>query len=80
VQPLTTLHGEKCKRCGIYEQDTVKSDDVFFEEELCPSAFANSSDGRLVLFKEKELNVTLVCPDCVANSGNQPLFFLCCIL
>ncbi|XP_077245266.1 uncharacterized protein LOC143885137 [Tasmannia lanceolata] len=36
-QPLTELPDSKCKRCGLYEKDSLKSDDVFDEWELCPS-------------------------------------------
>ncbi|KAL2652672.1 hypothetical protein R1flu_020800 [Riccia fluitans] len=63
-QPLTTLYGTKCKRCGIYEEDTIKADDTFYEWELCPKAFS-SLDGRYELFQEKEFNATFICSDCI---------------
>ncbi|CAM6104820.1 unnamed protein product [Calypogeia fissa] len=69
-QPLTTLHGEKCKRCGLYEEDTIKSDDIFYEGELCPKDFTASPEGRFVLFKEKEINATLLCLDCGVIPGS----------
>ncbi|GMI81016.1 hypothetical protein like AT3G53490 [Hibiscus trionum] len=61
-QPLTELKSKKCKRCGFYEKDTFKSDDVFNEWEFCASDF--NASGKYVLFKEKELNVTFDCQDC----------------
>lgn len=73
-QPLTTLYGEKCKRCGLYEEDTVKTDDVFYEGELCPKDFTASPVGRLELFKAKEFNATLLCPACGIVSSKQPDF------
>jgi hypothetical protein len=75
-QPLTTLYGEKCKRCGLYEEDFIKADDVFYEGELCPSDFKASPEGRFVLFKEKQLNASFLCPDCGAVSGNQPRYLV----
>lgn len=35
-QPLAGLPDKKCKRCGLYELDRLKSDDVFNEWRLCP--------------------------------------------
>ncbi|KAK2998733.1 hypothetical protein RJ639_023571 [Escallonia herrerae] len=64
-QPLTEFPSEKCKRCGIYEQDTFKSDDMFDEWELCPSDFV-ADDGKFRHTKEKEVNATFLCPECVA--------------
>lgn len=61
-QPLTEFSENKCKRCGFYEKDTLKSDDVFDEWELCPSDF--KSDGRNIHFKDKELNATFLCLQC----------------
>ncbi|KAL3684509.1 hypothetical protein R1sor_002531 [Riccia sorocarpa] len=66
-QPLTTLPGAKCKRCGIYEKDTTKADDTFYEWELCPKAFS-PVDGRYELFQEGEFNATFTCSDCVPQS------------
>ncbi|XP_051130182.1 uncharacterized protein LOC127250800 [Andrographis paniculata] len=63
-QPLTELQDNKCKRCGIYEKDTLKSDDVFDEWEFCASDFT-SSDGKYIHYKDKELNATFLCPECV---------------
>ncbi|KAL7133384.1 hypothetical protein ABFS83_12G136800 [Erythranthe nasuta] len=63
-QPLTELQNIKCKRCGFYEKDAIKSDDVFDEWEFCASDF-NSSDGKYVHFKDKEFNATFLCPECV---------------
>ncbi|WZZ37649.1 hypothetical protein YC2023_033908 [Brassica napus] len=31
--PMTEISGEKCKRCGIYEQDSLISDEEFDEWE-----------------------------------------------
>ncbi|XVF55370.1 hypothetical protein PTKIN_Ptkin06aG0031600 [Pterospermum kingtungense] len=64
-QPLTELESKKCKRCGFYEEDTIKSDDVYYEWEFCASDFKNP-EGKYVLLKEKELNVTFHCPKCAS--------------
>ncbi|KAH6798770.1 valine-tRNA ligase [Perilla frutescens var. frutescens] len=63
-QPLVELQDIKCKRCGLYEKDAIKSDDVFAEWELCASDFTRS-DGKYVHFKEKEFNATFLCRECV---------------
>lgn len=63
-QPLTELPEEKCKRCGFYEKDTFKSDDVFDEWELCPSDFL---DGKYSRFMNNEFNATFICPNCTAT-------------
>ncbi|XP_024399326.1 uncharacterized protein [Physcomitrium patens] len=63
-QPLTRLVGKKCKRCGIFEKDTFKSDDVFDQWELCPLNFTPSPDGLYHRFKENEFNLTFTCPTC----------------
>ncbi|XP_071690572.1 uncharacterized protein [Rutidosis leptorrhynchoides] len=63
-QPLTEFHSRKCKRCGIYEEDRIKSDDVFDEWEFCPSDF-KTSDGRYIHTKGKEFNATFLCHECV---------------
>ncbi|KAM7255085.1 hypothetical protein ACFE04_020326 [Oxalis oulophora] len=68
-QPLTEFTGTKCKRCGLYEKDTVNSDDVFDEWEFCPSDF--DADGRYVKFKEKEFNATFICANCVRTSDSN---------
>ncbi|PSS09903.1 Formin-like protein [Actinidia chinensis var. chinensis] len=63
-QPLTEFaNTTKCKRCGFYEEDFLKSDE-FDEWELCPSDFSNT-DGRYNHFKEKELNATFLCLECM---------------
>ncbi|CAH9123045.1 unnamed protein product [Cuscuta epithymum] len=67
-QPLTQLLDKKCKRCGFYEEDTIKSDDVFDEWEFCASEFT-SADGKYTHFKEKEFNATFRCPECVPLVG-----------
>lgn len=59
-QPLTELPDEKCKRCGLYEMDTFKSDDVFDEWELCSGDFDH---GIYVHYKEKEFNATFTIPE-----------------
>lgn len=66
-QPLVELPDKKCKRCGFYELDRVKSDDVFDEWELCPDEF---HDGIYVHYKEKEFNATFKCSDCAASVGS----------
>ncbi|TYG84601.1 hypothetical protein ES288_D01G262300v1 [Gossypium darwinii] len=63
-QPLTELKSKKCKRCGFYEKDKFKSDDVFDEWEFCASDF--KANGKYILFKEKELNVTFNCEECTS--------------
>ncbi|KAL3531870.1 hypothetical protein ACH5RR_005391 [Cinchona calisaya] len=63
-QPLTELTDKKCKRCGIYELNSVRSDDVFDEWEFCASDFS-SSNGKYTRVKEKEFNATFLCPECV---------------
>ncbi|XP_009103864.1 uncharacterized protein LOC103829934 [Brassica rapa] len=60
-QPLTGLNGTKCKRCGIYEDDTFKYD-TFDEWELCPSDF--TAEGRYTHVKDKEFNATFLCHGC----------------
>ncbi|XP_010253412.1 PREDICTED: uncharacterized protein LOC104594692 [Nelumbo nucifera] len=64
LQPLAILADKKCKRCGLYEEDTIKSDDVFDEWELCASDFI-APDGYYVHFKDKEFNATFLCPQCM---------------
>ncbi|KAK9169139.1 hypothetical protein Syun_001279 [Stephania yunnanensis] len=69
-QPLTELPDKKCKRCGFYEEDTITPDDVFDEWEFCPSDFA-APDGKYVRFKEKELNATFLCSQCMQLGGSS---------
>eukprot|EP00246_Nothoceros_aenigmaticus_P001497 TRINITY_DN12003_c0_g1_i1.p1 TRINITY_DN12003_c0_g1~~TRINITY_DN12003_c0_g1_i1.p1 ORF type:complete len:254 (-),score=41.40 TRINITY_DN12003_c0_g1_i1:698-1459(-) len=63
-QPLTSLIGLKCKRCGFYEEDQWKRDDVFYEWELCPSSFKAAPENRFSSSQEKELDISLLCPGC----------------
>ncbi|XP_010922455.1 uncharacterized protein [Elaeis guineensis] len=65
-QPLTELTENKCKRCGLYEMDRIKSDDVFDEWELCLDDFI---DGKSIHFKEKEFNATFICEQCRAAAA-----------
>ncbi|KAL6138660.1 hypothetical protein ACLB2K_063939 [Fragaria x ananassa] len=62
-QPLTKLEGRKCKRCGFYEEDAIKSDDVFEEWELCPSDFSGN-DGKFRRITKDGFNATFLCPKC----------------
>lgn len=66
LQPLTELTDNKCKRCGLYEMDSIKSDDVFDEWELCLDDFV---DGKSIHFKQKEFNATFICEECRAAAG-----------
>lgn len=68
LQPLTEIIDNKCKRCGLYEMDRVKSDDVFDEWELCLDDFI---DGKSIHFKEKEFNATFICEQCRAAAGQN---------
>ncbi|KAJ9559078.1 hypothetical protein OSB04_013692 [Centaurea solstitialis] len=68
-QPLTDFQSKKCKRCGFYESEHIKFDDVFDEWEFCPSDFS-ASDGRYIRTKDKEFNATFLCPDCIKH--DQP--------
>lgn len=63
-QPLTSLEGSKCKRCGLYEEDKIKHDDIFDEWELCPINFSSEPVGQYNHFKDKECNITFSCPQC----------------
>ncbi|KAL9429166.1 hypothetical protein AB3S75_031052 [Citrus x aurantiifolia] len=62
-QPLTEFLGTKCKRCGLYEEDTFNSDDVFDEWEFCPGDFADN-DGKYIRKTKKEFDATFLCPKC----------------
>eukprot|EP00243_Klebsormidium_subtile_P003140 TRINITY_DN16306_c0_g1_i1.p1 TRINITY_DN16306_c0_g1~~TRINITY_DN16306_c0_g1_i1.p1 ORF type:complete len:283 (+),score=39.16 TRINITY_DN16306_c0_g1_i1:115-963(+) len=68
-QPLTTLPALKCKRCGFYEADTIKSDDVFGEWELCPLDF--TADGSLSKLVEGEFMASFYCKDCAEPSEQK---------
>lgn len=72
LQPLTDFTGKKCKRCGFYEEDSILSDDVFDEWELCPSDFS-APDGTYIRFKQKEFNATFLCPECLTFSNGECL-------
>ncbi|KAF3960046.1 hypothetical protein ACB098_09G013300 [Castanea mollissima] len=63
-QPLTVFSSEKCKRCGFYEEDRFKSDDVFEEWEFCPSDFT-LPDGKYIRVMEKEFSATFLCSECI---------------
>ncbi|KAL6496243.1 hypothetical protein OROGR_029501 [Orobanche gracilis] len=63
-QPLTELRDKKCKRCGFYEKDAIKTE-VFDEWEFCPLDFTKP-DGRYFHFKDREFNATFLCPQCVS--------------
>ncbi|KAL3825952.1 hypothetical protein ACJIZ3_021981 [Penstemon smallii] len=65
-QPLTEFRDIKCKRCGFYEKDTIKTDHVFDEWEFCPSDFTRA-DGKYLHFKDEEFNATFLCPECVTR-------------
>ncbi|RWR86000.1 putative transmembrane protein [Cinnamomum micranthum f. kanehirae] len=70
VHPLAELIDQKCKRCGLYEKDSIKSDDVFDEWELCPDDFL-APDGKYLRVKEKEFNLTLSCRQCLPLEPNS---------
>lgn len=63
-QPLTEFSGTKCKRCGLYEEDMIDSDDVFDEWEFCPGDFADN-DGKYIRKAKKEFDATFLCPKCL---------------
>ncbi|KAB1994629.1 hypothetical protein ES319_D13G111500v1 [Gossypium barbadense] len=67
-QPLTQLDGKKCKRCGFYEKDVIKTDDVYAEWEFCATDF-EAPAGKYILFKENQLNVTFHCQECPSLPG-----------
>ncbi|RLN40269.1 hypothetical protein C2845_PM01G11390 [Panicum miliaceum] len=64
-QPLTELPEKKCKRCGVYEEDTFKPADVFDEWEMCSSDF---KDGKYTRLKENQFNATFICLNCTASA------------
>ncbi|KAK1264546.1 hypothetical protein QJS04_geneDACA010518 [Acorus gramineus] len=66
-QPLTELPDKKCKRCGLYEEDTVKVDDVFDEWEFCSDDFV---EGKYTHVKAGEFNATFLCPNCTSDPGS----------
>lgn len=63
-QPLTELLDKKCKRCGFYEADTFKPDDIFDEWELCPDDF-EAPNGKYIRLTQEEFNATFLCPECI---------------
>ncbi|CAI9268115.1 unnamed protein product [Lactuca saligna] len=67
-QPLTNFTSKKCKRCGFYEKDRIKFDDVFDEWEFCPSDFT-SPNGIYIHSKDKEFNATFLCDECVKRGA-----------
>ncbi|CAL0310439.1 unnamed protein product [Lupinus luteus] len=69
-QPLTNFSSKKCKRCGLYEEDRLLSDDVFDEWEFCPSDFT-ATDGKYVRVKEKQFNATFMCSECLSLAGGS---------
>lgn len=73
LQPLTELPDKKCKRCGVYEKDNLKPDDVYDEWELCADDFV---DGKYIHFKDNEFNATFICPGCIASTGETLVQFL----
>ncbi|XP_044485300.1 uncharacterized protein LOC123210864 isoform X2 [Mangifera indica] len=68
-QPLTDFSGQKCKRCGFYEADMVKSDDVYDEWEFCPSDFA-ASKGKYTRDKKKEFKAAFLCLGCKPEASS----------
>ncbi|RRT62940.1 hypothetical protein B296_00004105, partial [Ensete ventricosum] len=72
-QPLMELSEKKCRRCGLYEHNTFKPDDVFDEWEMCANKFV---DGKYVRLKHNEFNATFVCPQCTAFGGECFLYVL----
>ncbi|KAL2323315.1 hypothetical protein Fmac_027694 [Flemingia macrophylla] len=67
-QPLSSFSSEKCKRCGLYEEDSITLDDTLEEWKFCPSDFT-ALDGEYIRFKEKEFNATFLCPECLSIAG-----------
>ncbi|MCL7049926.1 hypothetical protein MKW94_000416 [Papaver nudicaule] len=71
-EPITEFFNKKCKRCGFYEKNVVMSDDIFDEWEFCPSHF-KAPDGEYVRLKDKEVNATFYCPECVPHGRGKGL-------
>lgn len=71
-QPLTEFTSKKCKRCGFYEKDHIKFDDVYDEWEFCPDDFS-PHDGHYIHNKSKEFNATFFCNDCVKKGSVDDL-------
>ncbi|KAJ7533312.1 hypothetical protein O6H91_13G042800 [Diphasiastrum complanatum] len=70
-QPLTVLEGQRCKRCGLYEEDHVLRDDVFDEWEFCPASFTPAPEGRYVHVKENEFNASFLCSKCHDSNSDS---------
>ncbi|KAJ8754224.1 hypothetical protein K2173_002124 [Erythroxylum novogranatense] len=68
-QPLTQLASKKCKRCGFYEEDNLKPDDVFDEWEFCPKYFWDS-DGKYRRIKVEEFDATFLCLQCASLAAD----------
>ncbi|KAL5210350.1 hypothetical protein ABZP36_005973 [Zizania latifolia] len=66
-QPLTELPENKCKQCGLYEEDIADSDDMYDAWELCSTDF---KDGKCTHFKQGEFRATFLCPNCTASSSS----------
>lgn len=64
-QVLSNFSSIKCKWCGLYEEDSITSGDVYDEWEFCPFEFT-APRGEYVRFKEKQFNATFLCPDCLS--------------
>lgn len=46
---------------------------VFDEWEFCPSDF--TSDGKYIRFKDKEVNATFSCPQCIPFATGEWILF-----
>ena len=78
-QILSNFSSQNCKRCGLYEENSITSDEAFDEWEFCPSDFT-APHGEYVRFKEKEFNATFLCPDCLSFGGEYLATFALKIL
>ncbi|XP_004497434.1 uncharacterized protein [Cicer arietinum] len=67
-QLLSNFLSTKCKWCGLYEENSITSDDVLDEWEFCPSDFT-APDGEYTKFKENQFNATFLCRDCLSLVG-----------
>ncbi|KAG8096475.1 hypothetical protein GUJ93_ZPchr0013g36514 [Zizania palustris] len=66
-QPLTELPENKCKQCGLYEEDIGDGDDIYDAWQLCSTDF---KDGKCTHFKQGQFRGTFLCPDCTASSSS----------
>eukprot|EP00897_Mesotaenium_endlicherianum_P007968 jgi/Mesen1/719/ME001096S10748 len=71
-QPLTALEGKRCKRCGFFEADKLKPDDVYEEWELCPLNFSPPPAPLHVRYAPRQFNATFRCPECNAADESRP--------